>query len=59
MTIILEGNTVELVRISLVTHRTKQVLELQYDIIRCYYKLYYYGYKNRRLSRYISIYATL
>jgi len=47
-------NCVELVRISQVTHRTRQVLKLQYGIIRCHHKLYYYDYKNRRLSRYIS-----
>ena len=51
--------TVELVRISQVTCRTGQVLKLQCGIIRCHHKLYYYDYKNRRLSRYISMYATL
>ena len=50
---------VELVRISQVTRRTRQVLKLQCGIIRCHHKLYYYDYKNRRLSRYISMYATL
>jgi len=51
--------SVELVRISQVTHRTGQVLKLQCGIIRCHHKLYYYDYKNRRLSKYISMYVTL
>jgi len=51
--------SVELVRISQVTCRTGQVLELQCGIIRYHHKLYYYDYKNKRLSRYISMYVTL